>query len=254
VLRKLAPLALALAACVRGPAPAPDAPTSKSLSKSKPKRAYRQAQTIHVSIAPRIREVSVIHGEIIREVSAANIPPPSSKHRSTRSTKPTTPSTPPRIPTTNPDGPVRTPTDLRARVGMRDKRDPNVIALAWATDLGMKIDATSSELVSWAEKHGRLLDVDALTEPGDLLVFDKVVSDDEADLVAVVIGRDDRGVTEFIYVGNGVVRRGFVDVSRRAKKRDKSGAVVNTYLRHGRRWPLKGTHYLAGEHLAHVIR
>jgi hypothetical protein len=247
VLGKLAPLALALAACVRGLAPAPESPTSKSLSKSKPKRAYREAQTIHVSIAPRIREVSVVHGEIIREVSAANIPPPSKR----RSVAPTVP---PRLPTTIPDGPIRTPADLRARVGMRDKRDPNVIALAWATDLGMKIDATSSELVSWAEKHGRLLDVDALTEPGDLLVFDKVVSDDEADLVGVVISRDDRGVTEFIYVGNGVVRRGFVDVSRRSKKRDKSGAVVNTYLRHGRRWPLKGTHYLAGEHLAHVIR
>jgi hypothetical protein len=252
-LARLGPLALALAACVRAPAPAAESPTSKSLSKSKPKRAYRQAQTIHVSIAPRIREVSVVHGEIIREVSAANIPP-LSKHRSTKSTKSTTPSTPPRIPTTIPDGPIRTPADLRARVGVRDKRDPNVIALAWATDLGVKIDATSSELVPWAEKHGRLLDVDALTEPGDLLVFDKVVSDDEADLVGVVISRDDRGVTEFIYVGNGVVRRGFVDVSRRSKKRDKSGAVVNTYLRHGRRWPLKGTHYLAGEHLAHVIR
>jgi hypothetical protein len=236
VLRKLAPLALALAACVHGPAPA----RAPAPAQPKAKHAYRRADTIHVSIAPRIREVSVVHGEIIREVSAANIPPPSKR-------------VPPRT-SSVPDGPVRTPADLRARVGMRDKRDPNQIALAWAADLGMRIDATAPELVAWAERNGRLLDADALTEPGDLLVFDQVVSDGEADTIAVVIGRDDRGVSEFVYVGNGVVRRGFVDVTRAAKKRDKAGAVVNTYMRHGKRWPRKGGHYLAGEHLAHVVR
>lgn len=182
----------------------------------------------------------MLHGEIIREVSAANIPPPAK-----RVPRPVSPAV---------DGPIRTPADLRARVGMREKRDANVVVLRWANELGMKVEATSTELVAWAERTGRLHDADTPTEPGDLLVFDKVVSDAAADLVAIVVDRDERGVTELIYVGGGVIRRGFVDVSRPARKRDKGGAVVNTYLRHGKRWPLEGSHYLAGEHLAQVIR
>jgi hypothetical protein len=85
-------------------------------------------------------------------------------------------------------------------------------------------------------------------------VFDHVTSDDAADLVAIVLSRDARGVTEFVYVGGGVIRRGFVDASRPALRRDRDGAVVNTFMRHGRRWPAKGSHYLAGELLSAIIR
>ena len=35
--------------------------------------------------------------------------------------------------------------------------------------------------------------------------------DGEADLLAIVVARDPRGVTEFVYLGGGVYRRGFVD-------------------------------------------
>jgi len=50
-----------------------------------------------------------------------------------------------------------------------------------------------------------------------------------------------------------VIRRGFMDRSRPAVRRDAHDRVVNTFLRHGKRWPAKGTHYLAGELIAHVI-
>ena len=35
---------------------------------------------------------------------------------------------------------------------------------------------------------------------------------------------------------------------------DDRGATVNTFLRHGKRWPGKGMLELAGELLGHVIR
>ena len=85
-------------------------------------------------------------------------------------------------------------------------------------------------------------------------MFDRVNSDDPADLFGVVIARDERNVTEFLYLGGGVIRRGFIDASRPKTKRDQTGASVNTFLRTGKRWPAKGSRYLAGEHLAHVIR
>ena len=59
---------------------------------------------------------------------------------------------------------------------------------------------------------------------------------------------------EFVYLANGIIRRGFIDVARSHTKRDKTGAAVNTFLRHTKRWPNNGGHYLAGEHLAYVIR
>jgi hypothetical protein len=73
-------------------------------------------------------------------------------------------------------------------------------------------------------------------------------------LIAIAIARDANGVTEFIYAGGGVIRRGFVDPTRATTRRDLTGAAVNTFLRHGKQWPPKGTRYLAGELLAHVIR
>jgi hypothetical protein len=150
---------------------------------------------------------------------------------------------------------VQQPTDLRALVGHRDKREPIEAAIAWARELGMAVvGARPDEILTWAEQNDRLHDAATPPERGDLLVFDRVNSDDEADLFAVAIGRDERGVTEFLYLGGGVIRRGFVDATRPHTKRDKAGASVNTFLRTGRRWPQKGSHYLAGEHLAHVIR
>jgi len=150
---------------------------------------------------------------------------------------------------------LRAPADLRALVGRRDARDALAAVAAWSRELGAPFSASSgAALVSWAAESRRLRSPDEAPRPGDLLVFDQAQSDDASDLVAIVVDRDDRGVTELIYLAGGVVRRGLVDASRPAIHRDASGATVNTYLRHGRRWPGKGMHYLAGELLGHVIR
>jgi hypothetical protein len=92
-----------------------------------------------------------------------------------------------------------------------------------------------------------------VAKPGDLLVFDRAVGDDNFDLVALAIARDARGVTEFIYAGGGVIRRGFFDPTRESSRRDVDGLILNTFLRHVRRLPPKGTRYLAGELLTHVV-
>jgi hypothetical protein len=180
---------------------------------------------IRVVTAPRIREIS------------AALPAP---HRTT---------TPAPIP--------HTPLDLRSLVGIRDKRTSLLLAIEWAQGLGLSPEGfagtTGDDLVAWATESHRIADAHDEPHPGDLLIFDTAVSDAPSDLVAVVIARDDRGVTEMAYLGGGVIRRGFVDPSRPTKRRDKEQRVVNTYLRHGSKWPTKGTHYLAGELLAHVI-
>jgi hypothetical protein len=165
---------------------------------------------------------------------------------------------------------LREPSDLRTRVGVRDKRDAYEVVLGWIAELGMTFrdpgmpadELTAAvvtptdipALVAWASTRGKLLAATEAARPGDLLVFDRAVANKESDLVAIVIGRDARGVTEFVYVGRGVIRRGFVDAARPAVRRDYTGAVVNTFLRHGTQWPPKGTRYLAGELLSHVIR
>lgn len=151
--------------------------------------------------------------------------------------------------------PLRTLADLRARVGHREARDPTAVVLGWLRELGTPVEATTgADVVAWAETRERLLPAAEVPRAGDVLVFDHAVGDDEADLIAIAIATDDRGVGELIYVGGGVVRRGFVDTSRRTTRRDPTGAVVNTFIRHGRRWPARGSHYLTGELLAHVVR
>ncbi len=154
-----------------------------------------------------------------------------------------------------PPPPLRTPLDLRNLVGRRDKRDPLAAVAAWSRELGAPLAAaTGAEVVSWAAEARRLRPATETPLPGDLLVFDQATSDDPADLVALVVDRDARGVTELVYLAAGVVRRGLLDASRPALHRDARGATVNTYLRHGKRWPAPGTRYLAGELLAHVVR
>ena len=210
---------------------------------ARPELANRQAAPIRVArigeaTAPRIREASaaaadaiVANTPVAREETRAQLPSPNKD--------------------TLPQPQIHEPADLRALVGRRDPREPNAAALGWAYDLGTQVDG---EIVAWAEANDRLHEASEPPERGDLLVFDKVNTDNEADLIGIVISRDERGVTEFLYLGGGVIRRGFVDASRPAVKRDKSGATVNTFLRTGKRWPNKGSHYLAGEHLAHVVR
>jgi hypothetical protein len=141
---------------------------------------------------------------------------------------------------------LRDPVDLQARIGARDKRDSIEAVLAWTGELGVPIEATShEELLAWAERAHRLRAADETPRPGDLLVFDRV------DLVGVAIAHA-RGITEFVYLAGGVVRRGFVDARRPTRKRDEAGSIVNTHVRHGKR---KGSsRYLAGQLLSNVIR
>lgn len=141
--------------------------------------------------------------------------------------------------------PLRTPLDLQRRIGVRDKRDSLAAALEWATELGTHVEATDpDELLAWAERTHRLHDADETPRPGDLLIF-------AHDIVGIAIARDERGVTEVVYLAGGVVRRGFVDASRPRLRRDRGGAIVNTHVRHGKRGRKRA---LAGELLANVVR
>jgi hypothetical protein len=203
----------------------------------------REAPRIRVVSAPTIREASA--------AAAAAVADQPNARATVRATLPTrhriADETPPAL---------RGAADLRALVGRRDKRAPIAVAVAWAHELGSPIELmidTGSDVLAWAEQAHRLALPADLAAPGDFLVFDHVDSDVEADLVAVVIARDARGVTEFLYLGGGVIRRGFVDPRRPAMRRDADALVVNTFLRNGKRWPPKGTHYLAGELLSHVV-
>lgn len=153
-----------------------------------------------------------------------------------------------------PPPPPRALPDLRDLVGRRDPRDSLAAVAAWSRSLGAPLASLSGPaLLSWAAESRRLHPATELPLPGDLLVFDHALGDAPADLIALVLDRDARGVTEFLYVASGVIRRGLLDASHPAAHRDARGATVNTYLRHVRRWPAKGQHYLAGELLGHVV-
>jgi hypothetical protein len=150
----------------------------------------------------------------------------------------------------------REPSDLRVLAGQRDKREPYAIVTSWLAELGIDIHPPATggaDLVTWAQSANRLAAPTDIAKPGDLLVFDYAVGEDMFDLVAIAIGRDARGVTEFMYAGNGIIRRGFLEPTQASSRRDADGLVLNTFLRHGKRWPPKGTRYLAGELLSHII-
>ncbi len=222
--------------------PPPPLRAPRAVPRPRPALANREAPTIRVVTAPTIREASAALAEAVAAQPAAQ---PEARAAL---------AAPHRLPTGAAVPALHVPADLRALVGNRDKRDPFAVAVEWSRALGRTTDGTTAtELLAWAESTARVAEPTADAQPGDLLVFDHATSDSVADLIAVVIERDTRGVTEYVYLANGVVRRGFVDVTRGATRRDREGMVVNTYLRHGKRWPAPGTHYLAGELLSHVV-
>jgi len=181
------------------------------------------------------------------------------------------------VPVDAPHAPLHEPADLRALVGHRDSHDSVTAALAWSAELDAPIAldltepalpahpsgharaaaviaaslANTSTLLAWAREHDRASDDIA---PGSLLVFARTESDAAPDLVAIVIGRDARGVTEFIYCAGGAIRRGYMDRAHAARRRDAAGNIENTFLRTGNRWPPTGTHYLAGELFVTAIK
>ena len=222
--------------------------------------------------APQIRSVSA---PAIRVVSARGIEPlaaarepvrtPTAEPSPATHPRPTGPATRDPVATPLPQLPaphksqsdrppeIRIPTDLRKLVGRRDKHTPFAALVGWARSLGTVVNAADGKtLVAWARDHGRLASSNDGAQAGDLLVFDLVESDAAADLVGIVIARDNRNVLEMLYLGGGVIRRGFCDPRHPSVRRDH-GIVVNTYLRSGNRYPPKGTHYLAGELLSHVV-
>ncbi len=151
---------------------------------------------------------------------------------------------------------------LRALVGHRDGRGDVAFALAAAAvlagapadaDRELRAVADGPALVALATHRGAARARTRAPLVGDLLVFDRARDGAAASLVAVALGTDARGVTEILYLARGVVRRGFVDAARPSVARDDDGRVHNTYVRHGKDYPPKGTRYLAGELLAHVI-
>ena len=199
---------------------------------------------IRVVSAPPIREASAAAAAAVATTPAARERDQLAKPHDATPAPPTSPA-------------LRAPADLRALVGQRDKRDPIEATLAWARELGLRIETTGmtgADLLAWAQARGLAGDRTAVPRPGNVLVFDRATSDEPLDLIAIAVERDARGVTEIIYLAGGVVRRGFVDASRPTLRRDGSRAIVNTFLRHGKRWPPAGTRYLAGELLSHVIR
>jgi len=154
---------------------------------------------------------------------------------------------------------------LRGLVGRRDESSTHVgLALAALREIGAALDPETARvedgpaLVALAERRGALTaappgsPLPAL-RLGDLLVFDRVTAADPASLVAVVVSVDERGVVEFVYLARGVVRRGFVFPPEPASKRDATGRVLNTFVRHNDGGDPRGSPHLAGELIAAVI-
>jgi hypothetical protein len=152
---------------------------------------------------------------------------------------------------------------LRARVGRREPAAPLTWTLAASAALQpapafAASVTTGSALVDAARGDDRFAAASstlaALVRPGDLLVFDRAIGGAPASLVAVVLGVTPHGPIEMMYVGGGVVRRGLVSPDRPSGRRDASGATLNTYLRHNRDYPPKGTRFLSGELLLGAVR
>ncbi len=141
---------------------------------------------------------------------------------------------------------------LRMQVGTRDKRRNHTqFALGTLLALGLElpgVDDTSDgpTFVEHAmERHA----TSTTRRPrlGDIVVFDDVVGDKAASLLGVVISTDNQGTTEFLYLGRGVVRRGFVNPGQPARPRDPSGRALNTFIRHSDGKDPIGTRFLAGQ-------
>ena len=155
---------------------------------------------------------------------------------------------------------------LRELVGARDDEASHVqFALATLGHVGARLDdqvrdvQSGAELVALAEQRSAIMPLasESIASPprlGDLLVFDEVVDKEPASLIAVVVSIDERGAIEMIYLGRGVVRRGWVTPQRPDDTRDDQGRVLNTFVRHSDGRDPRGTRYLAGQLVRAIIR
>ncbi len=233
-------------------------PRSLSVLSAEPARDGATADRQASSRAPRIERAE----HALAPPDPVAVPPPPgpaptawtalpAPHRAAKATTPT--------PT------PRTPAAARALTGTRDARDPLAYALTVAGGLTGRAHpdlADGAALLTWAGRKGALAAYEAASdaatpptiEPGDLLVFDGAVGGAPSSLVAVVVGRDHRGVFELSYLAAGVIRRGFVDPARPRVTRDRDRRIVNSFLRHTGDHPPRGTRFRAGELLAARVR
>lgn len=119
---------------------------------------------------------------------------------------------------------------------------PQVVGLRAPAELTLA--ATGPELLRALKP---LIEKSARPLAGDLMFFDggEVVA-----IATTSLG----DTTEFIYVRNGVIRRGVVTPSRPGRKRDDGGRALNTFVRPWAREDGTKQKYLAGEIFDGVLR
>ncbi len=139
---------------------------------------------------------------------------------------------------------------LRALVGNRDKRSNHLsFVLATLRQLGAKVPYASNaaNLVKTARSRNAVMSTHR-PRLGDIIVFDKFIRKKPHSLTAIVISVDKRGTVEFVYLARKIVRRGFMNLKRPRRKRDASGKVLNTIVRHLQSGDNRDrTPYLAGQ-------
>lgn len=149
---------------------------------------------------------------------------------------------------------------LVGRIGAREMASPITFALDAATLAGRDVRAlaaatTGPALVDLARATNRFRDgarASGLSR-GDLLVFDGAVDRAPASLLGVVVGEERPGTWSFVYLAEGIIRRGLITPGHPAAKRGADGAALNTHLRHRETRRPTGTRFLAGELFAGVI-
>lgn len=148
---------------------------------------------------------------------------------------------------------------LRALVGQRDKTSTHVgFVVATLRALGARISTslagarTGDELDACARRHHALTS-SRRPRLGDLVVFDNFLRKQPRSMTGIVVSIDQRGTIEFIYLARKIVRRGFLNLQHPSTKRDASGRVLNTILRHLQGGDSRRTKYLAGELFAGFI-
>jgi hypothetical protein len=148
---------------------------------------------------------------------------------------------------------------LRGLVGQRDRDSSHLdFAFQAAAAVGAELDPQVAALDDGPALVALARERSAITTPasallGDLVVFDRVDRGRRASLIGVIASRRRDGTLEFVYLGRGVVRRGWVNPEHPGTKRGDDGRVLNTFVRHSNGGLPRGTKFLAGELLAEII-
>ncbi len=182
--------------------------------------------------------------------------PPGRRSPSSATPAPFRPPPPRDVPATG--GPLAE--TLRSMVGLREKEaTPVRFVLDALATIGADVDSSLRDaadgpaLLSMAQdRHAS--DADHHPLLGDLVVFDDVLPHQSASALGVVVGSRPDGTVEFVYLGRGVVRRGWLNLRHPSDKRDEHGRVLNTIIRQKRGDGKKGKGDLTGQLFATFIR